>query len=130
MVLIMIFSLSACGGNPYKNMTDEQMQEALEKDTLFELFCYYGNGNQDKTDNEISVHFPADIYDSEKDVFYDPDNETLIQFYGEKVFYDKEGNEIKEEDLKLGALLKVVYNGEAYSKNPIVLKAVKITVCD
>ena len=126
----MVFCLSACGSNPYKDLTDKDIDEKVADGSFGELQCYYSVQNEDKTDKEIIVHFPSDIYDEERDNFYDADDETYVTFYGDKVFYDKEtGKEISEDQLTYGQLLKITYNGEVYGKNPIMIKAIRIVVC-
>lgn len=130
--LVLLLSLASCkGGNPYKRITDEEIEIKVDEGSLQKLNCYYSVDNDNREDEEILVHFPADIYDSKKDVFYDENNETHIVFYGDKVFYDKEtGKEISEDNLEYGQLLEVVYNGEAFSSDPVTVKAVKVFVCD
>lgn len=129
-IIVLVFSLSACKEkNPYKELTNEQISEKVEESELFNFTCYYSADNNDKTDDSILVHLPADVYDSEKDVFYDEDGDTQVIFYGEKVFYDKEtGEVVNEEDLEIGDVLEVVYSGEACSKNPVTIKAIKVYV--
>lgn len=131
-VLVMIFSFSACkGGNPYKKITDEQIKDKISTGDLGELPCYYSIENEDRTDEEFVVHFPDDVYDSEKDVFYDKDNDTHVLFFGDKVFYDEEtGKVVEEKDIEYGQMLKIIYNGEAYKKDPLTIKAVKVLICD
>ncbi len=129
LVAVMIFCLSACG-NPYKDITDKQIEEYVESGKLGDIHCYYSNFNADRTDDEILVHFPADVYNEETDVFYDKDGDTCVQFFGEKKFYDSEtGEEIPEDKIEIGQLLKVTFNGEAYDKDPVTIKAVKVVVC-
>ncbi len=130
LILILAFSLSSCKNKKYIK-DDEQIASKVSEGSLGELACYYSVDNSDRTDNEFLVHFPSDVYDSKKDNFYDENAETLIQFTGKKVFYDKNtGKKIDEEDLEYGQLLKVVYDGKTYGKNPIKIKAVKVYVCD
>lgn len=125
---VMIFCLSACG-NPYKDVTDKQIEDYLSSGRLGDLHCYYSVENADRTDDEIIVHFPADVYNEETDVFYDKDADTHVQFFGEKKFYDSEtGEEITEDKIPSGQLLRVIFNGEVYGKEPTVIKAVKVYV--
>ena len=130
LALVMVLSLSACkGSNPYKNITEEQIESKVDNGNLGELHCYYSVENSDRSDDEFFVHFPDDIYDSEKDSFYDEKGDTNVQFFGEKVFYDKKtGKTISEDELEYGQFLIVVYNGEVYGKNPVTIKAVKVYV--
>ena len=105
LVAVMIFCLSACG-NPYKDITDKQIEEYVESGRLGDIHCYYSNFNADRTDDEILVHFPADVYNEETDVFYDKDGDTCVQFFGEKKFYDSEtGEEIPEDKIEIGQLV-------------------------
>ena len=127
LVIVLAFGFSACG----KKYTDEEIKSEKESGGLFDFHCYYSVQNSDREDDEILVHFPNDVYDEDKDVFYDADAETVIIFSGEKKFYDdKTGQEIAEKDIEYGQLLRVVYDGTAYKKNPVTVKAVKVTVCD
>lgn len=128
LVFVLVFSFSACGK---KQLTDEEIKTGKDNGTVFDFHCYYSVQNMDRTDDEILVHFPNEVYSSEKDVFYDENNETVIVFKGEKKFYDdKTGEEIEEKDLEYGQLLRVVYNGKAYDKDPVTIQAIKVTVCD
>lgn len=43
---------------------------------------------------------------------------------------DKDGNEIKREDLSIGATLKISYDGELAKKNPKTIKAYEIEVVE
>lgn len=127
LAVVFVFGFSACG----KKYTDEEIKSEKESGNLFDFHCYYSVQNSDREDDEILVHFPNDVYDSKEDVFYDENNETVIIFSGEKKFYDDEtGEEIAEKDLEYGQLLRVVYDGTAYKKDPVTVKAVKVTVCD
>lgn len=132
LILVMIFCLSSCKGkNPYKDITDEQIAEKVEEGKLGEFHCFYSVANDDRTDDEFFVHLPDDVYDEEKDVFYDKSGDTLITFFGDKEFYDaKTGEPVSEDKLQYGQLLKVTFNGEVYGKNPLEIRAVKVLVCE
>lgn len=132
LILVMIFCLSSCkGANPYKDITDEEIAEKVDEGKLGEFHCYYSVQNEDRKDDEFFVHLPDDVYDEEKDIFYDKDNDTVISFFGKKELYNaKTGELMSEDDLQFGQLLKVTYNCEVYGKNPIVIKAVKVLVCE
>ncbi len=131
LALCMLFCFASCKKkNPYPDISKEQISQKIDKGEMGEFTCYYSVNNEDKTDNEILVSFPLDVY-SDKDIFCKEGKDSVLKFYDKpgKIFYDiKTGEEVKEEDLKIGQQLKVTYDTTIESSDPVTIRPIKVCV--
>ena len=54
------------------------------------------------------------------------ENGIYVKFKGEEKIYDKDGNEIQREDLIVGDMLEIHYDGKLSKKNPKTITASKV----
>ncbi len=121
LALAMLFCFSACG-NPYANITPEQIDQKVDSGELGTLVGYYSVRNEGTDKNSFWVQFDVAMQDSP--VY--SENSTLVKFFGDKLFYDENGKQIPESELKIGDALVITYNCKTYGDNPVTIKAVRV----
>ena len=110
-VLAIMLTLCSCG-------TKEYTQEEI----FGTLYAYYSVENEDSGD--FYVQFDS----SQKDFDYYSANGTKVKFYGEPKVYDADGNVIDRCTLMYCVGLLVVYDGKIYDKDPVTIKAAKVSI--
>lgn len=118
-VLAIMLTLCSCGTKEY---TQEEISQKIDAGEFGTLYAYYSVENEDSGD--FYVQFDS----SQKDFDYYSANGTKVKFYGEPKVYDAEGNVIDRSTLKYGEALLVVYDGKIYDKDPVTIKAAKVSV--
>lgn len=117
---VMLLTLCSCAGG--KEYSQEEISQKLETGDFGTLYAYYSVKNTGNGD--FYVQFDS----SQKDFdYYDADG-TKVEFYGEKKIYDNDGNVVDESELNYGDALIIVYDGKTYGKDPVTIKAVKVSV--
>ncbi len=124
LALIMVLSLAACSGSE-SSLTPEQVDQKVKSGEIGTIQGFYSVRNSSDGEGEFYVQFNSalgEVFD-----FYS-DNGTLVEFYGDEVVYDKEGNIVPRSELAYGQSLVIAFNGEAESTDPPTIKAYKITL--
>ncbi len=117
--LAMMFTLCSCAGKEY---SQEEISQKVEAGEFGTLYAYYSVENED--DGDFYVQFDS----SQKDFDYYAVNGTRVKFYGDMKIYDADGNVIDRSELKYGDALLVVYDGKIYGKDPVTIKAAKVSL--
>lgn len=117
--IVMMFAFCSCTGKEY---SQEEISQKLESGDFGTLYAYYSVENEDNGD--FYVQFDSSL----KDFDYYAANGTKVEFYGEQKIYDAEGNAIDRSELNYGDALLVVYDGKIYGKDPVTIKAARVSL--
>lgn len=123
LVLVMVFSMAACSQNV--KYTPEQVDQMIASGEIGTIQAFYSVKNSDDGKGDFYVQFNSaleGVFD-----FYSPDG-TLVEFYGDDVVYDKDGNVVPRSEIAYGQSLIIAFNGEAEDTTPPTIKAYKITL--
>lgn len=123
LAFVMLFSLCACSGE--SALTPEQVDKKVKSGELGTIQAFYSVRNDEDGTGDFYVQFNSaleTVFD-----FYSADG-TLVEFYGDPVVYDAQGNVVPRSEIKYGQGVTIVFNGEAEDTNPPTIKAYKVTL--
>lgn len=120
LVAVMLFCFCSCG-NKYSDLTDEEINAKVNSGELGTLYAHYSviNDGSDK----FYVQFDSSLSDYD---YYSAEG-TLVEFYGDTVVYDKEGNPVDRSEINYGQSLIIVFDGKVYDDDPVTIKAIKVS---